>query len=105
MTKITMRMAIVYPASAAAPKILDDANQADPAGVRDGELQNAGDGNAQQAQQHLHVQAKMAARIRRRSVPRQQAIELVKHADAPPGESGECGAGDAHPRERDRGRR
>ena len=47
----------------------DDADQPDPAGVGDGELQDAGERNAEQAEHHARVQANRRGGMRMRSVP------------------------------------
>jgi len=73
----------------------DDADKADPTGVRDGELQNAGERNAHQPEQHREVQANLFAQDANALGAAKQAIELIEDADAAAGEGCERGASDA----------
>src|SRR5713226_7378633 len=73
----------------------DDADEADPAGVGDGELQNAGERDAQEAEQDAEVEMDLAAEDADAFRAAQETIELIENADAAAGEGGECRAGDA----------
>jgi len=73
----------------------DDTHKADPTGVGDGELQDAGERNAQQAEQDTEVDAKLVAQDANALRATEEAVELIEHADAAAGEGGEGGAGDA----------
>src|SRR5438477_2243051 len=73
----------------------DDADEADPTGVRDGKLQDAGQRDAQEAEQDAEVDMKLAAENADALRAAEKAVELIKHADASAGESGEGRAGDA----------
>src|SRR6266850_5924520 len=73
----------------------DDADEADPTGVRDGELENAGERNAQQAPEDAKVETDLAAEDADAFRTAEKAVELVEHADTAAGESGERGSGDA----------
>ena len=72
----------------------NDAYEADPAGVRDEELQNASQRNAQQAQENSQVDAELTAQNADALRTAEQAVELIEHADAAAGESSEGRAGD-----------
>src|SRR5215472_10039670 len=72
-----------------------DAHEADPTRMCDHKLKNAGQRNAQQPQQHLKVDAELAAQNMNALGPLQKAVELIEHADAASGKRGERCAGDA----------
>src|SRR5712692_11828415 len=59
----------------------DDAHEADPTGMRDGELQDAGERNAQQAEQDTEVEMDLVAEDADALRAAEKAIELVEHAD------------------------
>ncbi len=61
----------------------------------DGELQDAGERDAKQAQQDTQVDAKLLTEDADALGAAEQAVELIKHANAAAGERGEGGAGDA----------
>jgi hypothetical protein len=50
--------------------------------VRDGELQDAGQRHAEQAQQHIHVQPDLTPENADTLCPTHEAIELVSNSDA-----------------------
>src|SRR6267154_4471251 len=78
----------------------DDTDKADPTGVGDGELQDAGERNAQQAEQDTEVDAKLVAQDANALRATEEAVELIEHADAAAREGGESCAGDAKSGER-----
>ncbi len=65
----------------------------------DGELQNAGERDAEQAHQDTQVDAKLLTENADALGAAEKAIELIEHADAAAGEGGEGGTGDAEFRE------
>src|SRR6266436_7982724 len=73
----------------------DDAHEADPTGVSDGELQDAGERNPQEAEQDADVERALAAEDADALGALQKTIELVENADAAAGEGGSGRAGDA----------
>jgi len=77
----------------------DDADEADPTGVSDGELQDAGERDTQEAKQDAKVETNLAAQDADAFCAAQEAIELVEHADAAAGEGCESRSGDAQFRE------
>ena len=75
-------------------KDADDADEANPAGVGDGELQDARQRNTKQTQQNGEIQANLAAEDADALAAAQQAVELIQHANAAARERGQGGAGD-----------
>jgi hypothetical protein len=73
----------------------DDAHKADPTGVGDRELQNAGERDAQQAPEDAEVEMDLAAEDADALRAAEETIELIEHADAAADEDGEGGSGDA----------
>ena len=63
--------------------------------MRDEELQNAGERNAQQAQENCQVDTELAAQNAEAFRTAEQAVKLIEHADAAAGESSEGRASDA----------
>ena len=61
----------------------------------DGELQDAGERDAEETQQNGKIQANLLAENANAFRAAEQAIELIEDADAASGECGESGAGDA----------
>src|SRR5947207_2132396 len=74
----------------------DDADEADPTGVRDGKLQDAGQRDAQEAEQDAEVDMKLAAENADALRAAEETVELIEHADAAAGEGRESRAG--HPK-------
>jgi hypothetical protein len=73
----------------------DDANEADPTGMRDGKLQNAGEGDTQQTPENTEVETDLAAKDADALRAAEKAIELIENANAAACESGESSAGNA----------
>src|SRR5438132_2793816 len=73
----------------------DDPDEADPTGVRDGKLQDAGQRDAQEAEQDAEVDMKLAAENADALRAAEETIELREHANSAAGEGGEGRAGDA----------
>src|SRR5438876_3755793 len=73
----------------------DDADEADPTGVRDGKLQDAGQRDAQEAEQDAEVDMKLAAENADALRAAEETIELIEHADAAAGEGRESRTGDS----------
>src|SRR5260370_11053481 len=73
----------------------DDAHEADPTGVRDEELQDASERDAQEANQDAKVDANLATKDADALGAAEQAIELIEHANAAAGERGEGRTGHA----------
>jgi len=63
-------------------------------------MENAGERNAQQAQEDTEIEMDLAAEDADALGATEKAVELVEHADAAAGESGEGGSGDAELGER-----
>ena len=68
--------------------------------MRDGELQNPGQGHADQLPQDVEADVKLSRQDANPLRPFQKAIELVDHSDATPSECRQRRARDAHPWER-----
>src|SRR5690349_16950900 len=72
-----------------------NAHETDPAGMRNEELQNARERNAQQSQQNAKVHADLFAQNADALGAAQQAVKLIEHADAAAGERCEGRASNA----------
>src|SRR6266446_2279146 len=70
----------------------DNADETDPTGVGDGKLQDAGERDAKQPQQDAQVDAKLLTKDANALGAAEQAVELIKDANAAAGERGEGGA-------------
>src|SRR5437016_641119 len=73
----------------------DDTDKADPTGMGDRKLQDAGERDAQEAEQDAEVDAKLVSQDANALRATEEAIELIEHADAAAGEGRESRAGDA----------
>src|SRR5256712_2451481 len=73
----------------------DDAHEADPTRMGNGELQDTGERDAQEAKQDAEVEMDLAAQDADALGAAEQPIELIEHADAATGERGEGRAGNA----------
>src|SRR5260370_2088109 len=78
----------------------DDAHEADPTGMGDNKLQDAGERDAKEAKQDAEVETDLAAKNADTLRAAKETIELVQHADGAAGESGESRSGDAELGER-----
>src|SRR6266852_581176 len=77
-------------------KDADDAHEADPTGVGDGELQDASERDAQKAKQDAEVKMNLAAQDADALGAAEKAIKLIEYADAAAGEG--CKSRASHPK-------